>query len=58
LEGEHERNTDNKKEEGENQIGWGPPIPLRVPKRPIGSGVSRVVDQNHGRDGGAAKDVQ
>src|ERR1017187_1404459 len=39
--GKHERNADNKEEEGENQVGWGPPVPLDVRQRPIGTTVSR-----------------
>ena len=57
-EGKHERNADNEEEEGKNQVGWSPPVPFRVPERPIGSTVSGIVDQDHGRDGGSAKDVQ
>src|ERR1035441_6759283 len=57
-EGKHERDADNEEEEGKDQVGWGPTVPLRMCKRPIGSTVCGVIDQDHGRDGGAAKDIQ
>src|SRR5258708_26857527 len=48
LERENHRDADDEKEEGEDEVGRSPAVPLGVFERPVGVVVARIVDPDHG----------
>ena len=58
FEGEDQRNSDDEEEEREDKIGGGPAIPFGMFQRPVRMTVSGIIDQDHGRDGNATKQVE
>src|SRR3954454_14970941 len=61
AEGVGERSADNEQEEGEDEVGGRPTMPVGMFELPVLiflAPLARIVDQDHGEDRKAAKDVE
>ena len=58
VEGEDDRNADNKDECGEDKVGGGEAVPVGVIHEVPRAGATVVVDHDHEGDGDAADDVE